>query len=161
MKRFLIVFINLLFVLLITSGCENAVEKELVEYANNSAYKIDHERFEMVEKVNKSIDDENVSAADFVILLEGEIIPRFEQLRLKLSSMELKTKEVRELNDIFIKTFVAYTVFYEYSALASKPDADPELKIKVTKSSSEADHLWDLWFRERQTLLEKFGYSTD
>ena len=161
MKRFLIVFINLLFVLLITSGCENAVEKELVEYANNSAYKIDHERFEMVEKVNKSIDDENVSAADFVILLEGEIIPRFEQLRLKLSSMELKTKEVRELNDIFIKTFVAYTVFYEYSALASKSDADPELKIKVTKSSSEADHLWDLWFRERQTLLEKFGYSTD
>ncbi len=138
------------------SGCDNEAEKEFINYRNNEMVPVDKRRVELIKNVNTAIHNPNGESCE---LLRNETIPELNKLRIKVNSLNLKTKEAGEFNDKFSTVIAKYLKAYQYQALRCESDADPEIEIKVTAALAEAEQDLNLFLMEDKRLLKKYGYA--
>ena len=140
------------------SGCDNEAKKEYKSYVNAHMVPADQKRVSLVKSATRL---STTIRAKAIIrnFWKKEIIPEFSNLRLKLNSLDLKTKEVSELNDKFVKVIVGYVKQYEYDALWLEPGADPGLKIKVSSALADVEQVLNSFIRENRRLKKQFGVA--
>jgi hypothetical protein len=138
------------------SGCDNEAKKEYINYRHTHLVPADQKRVSLIEKLNKVVDD-NQSIPFNQEFLKKEVIPESSNLWLKLNDLDLKTKDVSELNEKFVKVIVGYVKLYEYEVLCFEPGADPELNLKVTEAMADVEQELNRFIRKKRRLDKQFG----
>jgi hypothetical protein len=149
------------------SGCDNEAkeeyaehaQKEYLNYMNTHVVPAEKKRVSLVLASYEVIDDIHQSNSNSYKqkFLKKEIIPEFSNLRSKLNSLDIKTKEVSELNEKYVEALDCWIKLYEYEVLWFEPGADRKLKIKVSEAQADAVQKVDSFAIKKQRLAKQLG----
>jgi methyl-accepting chemotaxis protein len=144
-------FYILMIVLLI--GCGNPIKEDMINYSK----KLDEidKSFELLRSKTDKIGDEK---DDYLKAIRGDIIPFFNDTKEKLENIDIKTKEVLEINNVFIIALELYAKSFDQ--LSDAIEYMDEDRIKESeKTMGEAENKIDEGNAEWEKLTKKYNFK--
>jgi len=142
-------FYILLIALLI--GCGNSIKEDIINYSK----KIDaiDKSFELMRsKTDKIGDDKD----DYLKVIRGDIIPFFNDAKEKIENIDIKTKEVLEINNIFIIALELYAKSFDQISDAIEYMDEDRIK-ESEQTMAEAESKIDEGNAKWKKLTEKYN----
>jgi predicted phage tail protein len=142
-------FCILMIALLI--GCGNPIKEDMINYSK----KLDaiDKSFELMRsKVDKIGDDKD----DYLKVIRGDIIPFFNDAKEKIENIDIKTKEVLEINNIFIIALELYAKSFDQISDAIEYMDEDRIK-ESEQTMAEAENKIDEGNAKWEKLTKKYN----
>lgn len=88
---------------LLVLGCTSSVKTELLDYVNYKLPSVSKLEEEALSKYENMISNTSLSYDEMYSLIEKDIIPKYKEFINELDKINLETKEMKEIHNIYIK----------------------------------------------------------